>query len=62
MRGETALASVRHGRSLLIRHNVDARAPRFDLARGLRKLLLILARPGTDPFKNRFDLFLMSDL
>src|SRR5215211_1551558 len=41
--------------------DVHTRAPRFDFAGELRKLLLILLRPGTHSFQDSGDLFFRHD-
>ncbi|HEX3673410.1 MAG TPA: hypothetical protein VHU87_03985 [Rhizomicrobium sp.] len=58
VRHQAGLPGLGNRRALIVSHNVNALAPRFDLARSFSKLLLILGRQRTYTFQNKVDLFL----
>jgi hypothetical protein len=49
--------SLSHGYSLIVGHRVNAGSARLDLARVLRKFVLILTRPGRGLFHDIFERF-----
>src|SRR5215211_1170109 len=59
--GHAAALGLLDRGAFIFAQDVHTRAPRFDFAGELRKLLLILLRPGTHRFQNGVDLLFRHD-